>query len=111
MGANGEERVIRSFFALPRMACRAMISALTHAIKMQREEEIYKNYIADAVKCISENTAIHEESRVMARRYYDIIHPERVEETETRTGEEIVEDVLCRIGAKRSEEVREYESV
>lgn len=111
MDANGEERVIRSFFVLPRMACRAMISALPHAIKKQREDEIYKSYIADAVKCISENTAIHEESRVMARRYYDIIHPERAEEEDARTGEEIVEDVLSRIGAKKSEEVRKSEYI
>ena len=81
------------------MACRAMISALPHAIKKTREEDIYKSYIADAVKCISENTATEEGSRMMARRYFDVIHPENAEPEDARTGEEIVEDVLSRIGA------------
>lgn len=35
----------------------------------------------------------------MARRYFDIIHPENAEPEDARTGEEIVEDVLSRIGA------------
>ena len=44
---------------------------------------------------ISENTANISFGQYMKERYYDIIHPAKVD---TRTGDEIVEDIIKRAG-------------
>ena len=52
-------------------------------------------YVTDCLKMISENTANISFGQYMKSRCYDIIHPEKVD---TRTGDEIVEDIIKRAG-------------
>ena len=50
---------------------------------------------------ISENTANISRGQYMKVRYYDIIHPAKAD---TRTGDEIVEDIIKRAGLVVKEE-------
>ena len=83
---------------MPRLRARATISALPFAVKRNIEDEIIRVYLTDAAKVISENTAAFSpEGKSMSGRYADIINPGRNKKIETRSGDEIVEDVLSRI--------------
>lgn len=99
MSEFGEERVINSLlYSMPRLRARATISALPFAIRRNIEDEIFKVYVTDALKVIGENTAaFSSEGKCMSGRYADIIKPERKGKPDTRTGDEIAEDVISRI--------------
>lgn len=71
-----------------------MISALPYAIKRLIQDEIYKIYITDALKTISENTAALSGGSRITKRYYDILHPPKEDE---RTGDEIADEVISSI--------------
>ena len=88
---------------MPRLSARATISALPFAVKRNIEEEIFKVYVTDALKVMSENTAaFSSEGKCMSGRYADVIRPERRDKAETRSGDEIAADVIARItGAAR----------
>ena len=63
--------------------------------KQQVKDTAYLVYVTDCLKMISENTANISRGQYMKARYYDIIHPAKVD---TRTGDEIVEDIIKRAG-------------
>lgn len=63
--------------------------------KQQVKDTAYLVYVTDCLKMISENTANISFGQYMKERYYDIIHPAKVD---TRTGDEIVEDIIKRAG-------------
>ena len=63
--------------------------------KQQVKDTAYLVYVSDCLKMISENTANISRGQYMKARYYDIIHPAKVD---TRTGDEIVEDIIKRAG-------------
>lgn len=101
----GEERVINSLlYSMPRLRARATISALPFAVKRNIEDEIFKGYVTDALKVMGENTAAFSgEGKCMAMRYCDIIKPDRKKTAETRSGDDIAEDVISKItGGVRS---------
>ena len=64
-------------------------------VKQQAKDTAYRVYVTDCLKMISENTANISRGQYMKLRYYDIIHPAKVD---TRTGDEIVEDIIKRAG-------------
>ena len=63
--------------------------------KQQVKDTAYLVYITDCLKLIAENTANISRGQYMKARYYDIIHPAKVD---TRTGDEIVEYIIKRAG-------------
>lgn len=64
-------------------------------VDQQAKDTAYRVYVTDCLKLIAENTANISRVQYMESRYYDIIHPAKVD---TRTGDEIVEDVIKRAG-------------
>ena len=64
-------------------------------VKQQAKDTAYRVYVTDCLKLIAENTANISRGQYMKLRYYDIIHPANVD---TRTGDEIVEDIIKRAG-------------
>ena len=56
---------------------------------------MYRVYMTDALKITVENTAKFAGGSYIKARYIDIIEPKKVD---TRTGDEIVEDIIQRAG-------------
>jgi hypothetical protein len=84
------------------MRARAYISALPSILKKNAEDEIYRHYTADTLKCIAENTAKYGGGGYMKQRYADIIHPKP---EETRTSDEIIshmKEKLKRLGGEQN---------
>ena len=80
---------------MPKLRARAYISALPVAMKRQCEQEIFREYIADGIQMISENTANYVSGRYIVKRYTEIINKKS---SDNRTGDEIVEDIIRRAG-------------
>ena len=57
----------------------------------QAKDTAYRVYVTDCLKLIAENTG----NISLKLRYYDIIQPKKAD---TRTGDEIVEDIIKRAG-------------
>lgn len=53
--------------------------------------------MTDALQFVAENTAMYVKGRYLPRRFFDIIAPAPVE---TRTAEEIIDDMKRRIGGE-----------
>ena len=64
-------------------------------VNQQAKDTAYLVYVTDCLKLIAENTANISRGQYMKSRYYDIIHPSKVD---ARTGDEIVEDIIKRAG-------------
>ena len=64
-------------------------------VNQQAKDTAYRVYVTDCLKLIAENTANISRGQYMKSRYYDIIHPAKFD---TRTGDEIVEDIIKRAG-------------
>ena len=80
---------------MPKLRARAYISVLPVAMKRQCEQEIFREYIADGIQMISENTANYVSGRYIVNRYTEIINKKS---SDNRTGDEIVEDIIRRAG-------------
>ena len=62
----------------------------------ERREAEFRYYITDCLKVISENTARSvREGMCMSTRYYDLVNKP---EEDTRTGDEIVLDIIKKAG-------------
>lgn len=61
------------------------------------KEKAFREYVAEGVRMISQNTAKFAGGHYLSVRYGDIIHPKP---QDTRTGEEIVADIIRRAGLK-----------
>lgn len=59
--------------------------------------ELWQNYIADAARICTENTAktASSESAYLPKRFTDVLHPP---EEDKRSGDEIVMDIITRAG-------------
>ena len=64
-------------------------------VNQQAKDTAYRVYVTDCLKLIAENTANISRGQYMKSRYYEIIHPAKVA---TRTGDEIVDDIIKRAG-------------
>ena len=60
-------------------------------VNQKANDTAYQVYVTDCLKLIAENTANISRGQYMKARYYEIIHPAKVD---TRTGDEIVEDII-----------------
>lgn len=75
-----------------------MIDHCVSAFSKRQKEKIYKIYVTDALKTISENTAGGQNRAAMTKRWIDLIEPKVI--TETRSAEEIISDFKSRLNKK-----------
>ncbi len=71
----------------------------------ERKNQVYRAYITDALKSISENTAKYADGSYMKERYIDIVRPKPME---NRTSNEIIGSIkakLARMGGEAFESV------
>ena len=58
----------------------------------------YRVYVTDALRLIAENTAKFVGGNILNMRYLDTIRPETQKVEETKSAEEIVDDIVARAG-------------
>lgn len=63
---------------------------------------LFRQYISDGAMAISQNTGLGlEYGQALQIRFMDVIGDKETEKEDTRTGEEIAEDVVNRLGLKQ----------
>lgn len=97
--------MIRSLLSYPcKMSCKAIIATLPYKIKEQAEKKACVKYIATALQLSNENLAIisnaatHGEAngKYISIGFDEFLNPEK--RKVTKTGDEIVKDVLIQLG-------------
>lgn len=88
--------MISALIAIPRMRGRAVLSALPYVLDDNTRREAAVVYLTDALMAVSRNTAIHEDSRIMSRRFADIIEPRR-EVEDNRTSEDVIAHMKAKL--------------
>lgn len=100
MAAGGRDRVVLSLLSMPRMTGQAYLAVLAVAIKERIHTEQYREYVTDALRLITENTAkavrTDESASYITNRYKDMIDPPP---EETRTSEEIISSLRAKLRA------------
>ena len=81
----------------PRLGVRAILAALPTLIHRQEEDMTYRNYVSDALRLITENTARYAAGNYLTQRFCDLIRPNL---GITQNGEEIAADVIKKCGLK-----------
>lgn len=76
---------------------RAILAALPALLRRQREDRIYREYVTDCLRQIAENTAKYAGGQYPIERWADKL---KQKPRETRTGEQIVADVVRDAGLK-----------
>lgn len=69
------------------MSVRAILAVLPAVLQRDYEDEVYRQYTAEALRLISECVASRLSGAYLQHKYEDIIHPKP---QDTRTGEEII---------------------
>lgn len=77
-----------------------VIEHCVSAFRKEQAEMQYRSYIADALKALADNTARHG-GVIMRERYADMIGSGK--KKDTRTGDEIAQDVIKRAGLRIAE--------
>lgn len=90
--------MIPALLSLPRMRPAALLSVLFPRIKELELKKVYRVYVTDALRIITENTARIAGGKSITARYADIIEEKK---PDTRTAEEIAGDVITRGGLVR----------
>lgn len=80
-----------ALIALPGLRARAIISMLPEMLKQSCEKEAYKTYLAECMRMMTENTAKFAGGRYMNVSFAEMLHPKPID---TRTGDEIVADII-----------------
>lgn len=83
--------------ALPKLRARALVSVLPDVLIKSCGQDAYQIYVADCMRMISENSAKFAGGSYMSVRFGDILHPKP---RDTRTGDEIVTDIIHGAGLK-----------
>lgn len=64
-------------------------------LEKQAKANAFRIYVTDALQVIAENTAKINGGKTLKKRYYDLLHPQPVD---NRSGEEIALDVIKKLG-------------
>ena len=88
--------MIAALISMPKMRGRAVLSALPYVLEDDTRREAAVVYLTDALMAVSRNTAIHEDSRIMSRRFADIIEPQR-EVEDNRTSEDVIAHMKAKL--------------
>lgn len=95
MHEYGGGRVTRSLLSYScRLSAKVIISTLPEKCKERLERELYEQYMTTCLRLGVENVAKYVQGNYINVEYTDLINPKP---KDTRTGDEIVEDVLNRI--------------
>ena len=84
-----------ALLSMPRMRVKASISALPSVIKDREITTVYRTYMSDCLKVLTENTAKYFGGNYAQVRYIDIVTPKS---RDIRSGEEIAADVIQKTG-------------
>lgn len=76
---------------------RAVIASLPSLLKSMVDEDVYRNYTAECLRVLTENTAKYAGGNVVTVKYTDIVNQKP---KDARTGEEIAADVIKKCGLK-----------
>lgn len=90
-----------ALIALPKLRARAIISMLPEVLKQSCEQDAYKTYLAECMRMVTENTAKFAGGRYMSISFGEMLHPKPID---TRTGDEIVADIIKGAGLTIVEE-------
>lgn len=71
-----------------------MIEHCITVFQKRAEEKMYRMYVTDALKAITENTARRETTTILSKRFVELISETEPE----KTGDEIAEEVIKRAG-------------
>jgi hypothetical protein len=74
-----------------------IIRLIESEYQRQQEELAYRVYVTDTLRVLTENTAKFAGGMVIKANYYDIINKKN-QQQDTRSGEEIVADIINRAG-------------
>lgn len=74
----------------PKMGAKAYIKALPSLLKKDNENRLYQQYVAEALRCMSQNTAKMSGGIYPKERFSDLLNPQK---EDTRTEEEIIAQV------------------
>lgn len=78
------------------MRVSAILILIPYRIKEQSENELYRLYVTESLRIISENTAkIRGGGEYMTKSFDEIINPKP---TDNRTAEEIINDITKKAG-------------
>lgn len=68
--------------------------------EQEQRHEVWRIYMANGIKILTENTATHKGAKSLAKSYTDLFKP-----IDKRTGDEVAADVIkkCRLKIKRKE--------
>ena len=78
--------------AAPRMKARGYLAALPSLIKERIHGEIFRDYLAEGLRVLTQNTA-RQGGMTLTRQYREMIAPQPDPEKEERTAQEIFERV------------------
>ena len=81
MRGIGGERTISLLISAPKVSVRSLLYILPAMVKKQYEERVYRIYITDTIRAISESVAKHFGGAYTQRRYAEIISPKQTEQT------------------------------
>ena len=87
MRGIGGERTISLLISAPKVSVRSLLYILPTMAKKQYEELVYRIYVTDTIRAISENTAKQFGGAYARRRYAEIISTKQTEQT----AEQIIE--------------------
>lgn len=79
------------------MGARAILAALPSVVKSNVETEMFKIYVSDCMKILTENTAKIAGGNVISKRFSEI---NIFEKPDNRTGEEIAAEIIKKAGLK-----------
>ncbi len=81
---------------MPRLTARAYIAALPAVLKQRMREEVYRHYVAEALRVVGENTArlLPSDGTYLKVRYAELIDPKPAD---PRTGEQIVDGIKSKL--------------
>lgn len=80
---------------MPRLRATALITALQDELEGEIQNEVYRVYVTDTLRIISENTAKYAGGSYATKRYAEIINPPK---QSNLTAEQIIEQVAKNAG-------------
>lgn len=91
---NGGREVIPALLHMRGMKFRAIFTALPAVLRKEKERALWRDYVAESLRIITENTSKFAGGSYINVKFADIINPPPAE---TRTGDEIIEHMKAKL--------------
>ena len=96
MHGYGGGRVINALFSYPcGFSVKTILLTINERIKVNIENEVFKSYIAECLRTLTENTAKISGGSYINAKFSDIINPKP---KDNRTGAEIAAEIIKKAG-------------